>query len=198
MKIFRVAVALAINQTLISLAAAGTISWNFYTQPYYGSEPPIVYGVLTTSDTFNSRGQYEIVSVSGYFGNDSLLNISTRPGFHADTPDNTISFNLTDISAHNGCSNWSYFPVNIGSFAHFSCAGVAFETDKGVINLSFAGATEVLVGYDGAYISNTRTQFVQTVPEPGTVGLFLAGLTTLLIRRRLQDRKAIGINRDFG
>jgi len=111
------------------------------------------------------------------------LGLSSNLNYHGYAPDNAVSFNQTDIAATNGCNGWSYFPIALSTFVHVSCAGIAFSTAAGPVNLSFGGATEVLTESYAQSFLITRTQFVQVVPEPSSFLLLASGLLALRLSR---------------
>ena len=174
------------------LASAGRFSWEFKTtqyNDYQGALPSIASGILIASDLLNSKGQYEILSVTGYYGADPIIGLGTRSSRPGDqsylVPDNAVSLNRWD--ATNGCQGiqpmWNDKP-------HFSCAGASFKTTIGYFNLAWAGAVPVVLDYQGQWLF-ARHQIIQTttaVPEPASTALLVAGLLLLLAKRHQKIR----------
>ena len=169
------------------LANAGQLSWEFKTtqyNDYQGTLPPIASGILITSDVLTSKGQYDISSVTGYYGADPITGLATRSSRPGDpsylVPDNAVSLNRWD--ATNGCQGiqpmWNDTP-------HFSCAGASFKTDIGDFNLAWAGAVPVVLNYQGQWVfaHHFITQITAAVPEPTSAVLLAVGLLVLLAHR---------------
>ena len=193
--LFRTIGALAILLIAVECAAT-TLTWQFTTRAYSdfsNSLPPLAVGTLITSSTLNERGHYQIIEAVGTIGNQGILGLSVNPNYHGYAPDNAISLNLTDIASNNGCRGWSYFPVAASTFPHVSCAGLAFSTAAGPVNLSFGGATEVMTESYAQSFVIVRTQFAQVVPEPSAFILMVTGLIPValrLVRRKPQNALA--------
>ena len=182
--------ALAIlSATAPSISA--TLKWQFTARHFADFSsllPPIASGFLVTSDTLNERGQYQILEASGVVGSQTILGLSDNPNYHNYVPDNGISFNQTDMFATSGCSGWSYFPIALSTYAHFSCAGVAFSTEAGPVNLSFGGATWVLTeSYAQSFITS-QVELMQVVPEPRILMLLLVGIASIVFNIGLRQR----------
>ena len=176
--------------SIIGSASAGNLTWQFVSRQYadfQGVLPPIVSGVMITQDNLNGRNQYDIISVTGIYGNDSITGLSNRTSRPGDPayiyPDNAISISGTD--ATNGCQGvqpmW-------GNSPHFSCAGVSLQTTQGFINLSWGGAVAMVEDYHGNWLfaHHQITQLANSVPEPSTYAMFICGVLLLAVKRKTE------------
>lgn len=165
-------------------ANANTMTWNFKSTEYSDFQehlPPLAYGTLLTEDNADQDGHYKVIEITGFFGSDKILGLANRSSRPWDAtytlPDNSVSISPWDVG--NGCvSEYAYW----GSLSpHFSCAGLSFKTQNGIVNLAYGGAVPFLIGYQNESIMahHLITPVTTSVPEPSTLMLAWLGLATL-------------------
>lgn len=159
---------------------ASTVTWHFETTSYLNPAFVFASGDLVTDATADSLGHYKILDVSGFYGSDLITGLASRvwralPGFS--DLDNFISVSPSD-SPMSCDPNLRLGYAFLDGQPHFTCAGASFQTTRGVFNLVWGGATDLVIGYDGNLASGVgaRHSFsvnVRSVPEPSTLALAL-------------------------
>lgn len=156
-------------------ANAASFSFNFTDT----SSQVLASGFLTTADTLNALGGYDLTSISG-----------TVTGFGAITGFVPINTPLPGTSSANGFlyNNTVY----TSAYPHVDLNGLLFSTAGASWNV-YRNGTDVFTGFDGTnYIPNSSgTQFAGTftitaVPEPASWAMMIAGFGLLgaTMRRR--------------
>ena len=125
--------------------------------------------ILTTSDTLDAVGGFDITGISGTFGGDAITSLFNNPN----QPNHS----------NNGVFTWDnvLFPTGLRAFDRF---GVAFTTAGGTFNIfdgiADGGTTNtatpygLIVAATGAETFGTGT-LTPAVPEPSTWAMLILG-----------------------
>lgn len=181
-----------------SVAQAATVTWDLRTAIYWDPSVTFVTAELITEATPDSLGHYQILGVTGLYGSDPIIGLANRvvralPGYS--DLDNFISVSPSDSPMSCAPDHSLGYAFNAGQ-PHFTCAGAAFQTTRGVINLTWGGATDMLYGYDmtvgyPGMFRHTFSQRAQSVPEPATLALVLFGAALAVSRTGLARKGAL-------
>jgi hypothetical protein len=136
--------------------------------------------ILTTSDTLDAVGGFDITGISGTFNGASITSLFNNPN---------------QPNPSTGAFTWDnvLFPTGVRVFDRF---GVAFATANGTFNIFDAiadgGTTDTTTPY-GLIVAETGVEtfgtgtLIATVPEPSTWAMMIlgfAGLGFMAYRRR--------------
>ena len=166
----------SIHRILITLAAlvlgcspafAGTLTWDFT----YGNGAGIVAtGVLTTSDSLDALGGYDVLSISGTRNGDSITGLAGPAGTAMTlSSDGEVYFDNVLYASMPQADYWGlYFATaSSGAFNVYSSGNAYFEFSDAA-GLGTAPGVQVVF---------TATQ----VPEPAPLGLLGLGLGLVAI-----------------
>jgi hypothetical protein len=163
--------ALLVGSALLGAITTAPSSAAIYDLTYTGALNGTL--VLTTSDTVDAVGGYDITGVSGTFGGNSITSLYVNP--NQPNSDSNGAFTWDDV----------LFPTSGTAFDRY---GVAFTTSDGTFNIFNAiadgGTTDANTPY-GLIVASTGNETFGTatltaaVPEPSTWAMMILGFCGL-------------------